>query len=167
MLVFYEDWLRIREVLLQRVPRNGSNQAAFTKKVITFHKKVITFRHKVFTYLSHKFCTMQIATTFSILALLASPAAVFGKLDALKGDRHFSENEQFLRRTKSKKSSKKGKYLTPINISIQPAYWALPIYLGVEFGWFEELGLDPTVQAVSVGCSLSLVQVCSRAHILG
>ncbi|KAL3940047.1 MAG: hypothetical protein SGBAC_005327 [Bacillariaceae sp.] len=34
----------------------------------------------------------------------------------------------------------------PIYIGIQVAYWALPVYIGVEKGWFRELGLEPIIR---------------------
>ena len=42
--------------------------------------------------------------------------------------------------------------LTPINISYQPAlYWALPFYLATEFGWWEEVGLEPSFTTFPAG----------------
>ena len=33
--------------------------------------------------------------------------------------------------------------LTPIKVSYQIAYWALPIYIATEKGWWAEAGLKP------------------------
>ncbi len=42
--------------------------------------------------------------------------------------------------------------LTPINLSYQPAlYWALPFYLATEFGWWAEVGLDPSFPTFPAG----------------
>jgi ABC-type nitrate/sulfonate/bicarbonate transport system substrate-binding protein len=42
--------------------------------------------------------------------------------------------------------------LTPINLSYQPAlYWALPFYLATEFGWWAEVGLDPSFTTFPAG----------------
>lgn len=42
--------------------------------------------------------------------------------------------------------------LTPINLSYQPAlYWALPFYLATEFGWWADVGLDPSFTTFPAG----------------
>lgn len=42
--------------------------------------------------------------------------------------------------------------LIPINLSYQPAlYWALPFYLATEFGWWAEVGLDPSFTTFPAG----------------
>jgi ABC-type nitrate/sulfonate/bicarbonate transport system substrate-binding protein len=41
------------------------------------------------------------------------------------------------------------KELTKVNISIQPAYHAIPIWAAKHFGWFEELGLEVELSIVS------------------
>ena len=42
--------------------------------------------------------------------------------------------------------------LTPINLSYQPAlYWALPFYLATEFGWWAEVGLEPSFTTFPAG----------------
>ncbi len=42
--------------------------------------------------------------------------------------------------------------LTRINLSYQPAlYWALPFYLATEFGWWAEVGLDPSFTTFPAG----------------
>ncbi len=42
--------------------------------------------------------------------------------------------------------------LTPINLSYQPAlYWALPFYLATEFGWWAEVGLNPSFTTFPAG----------------
>ena len=40
--------------------------------------------------------------------------------------------------------------LTKVNISLQPAYWAIPIWAAKEKGWFKELGLDVNISIVSI-----------------
>lgn len=46
---------------------------------------------------------------------------------------------------------------TPVVISHQgPLYWALPIYIAGERGYFEQLMLDPSFEVVSLGYSLQL-----------
>mmetsp|Transcript_3941 Transcript_3941/g.7750 ORF Transcript_3941/g.7750 Transcript_3941/m.7750 type:complete len:134 (-) Transcript_3941:15-416(-) len=45
----------------------------------------------------------------------------------------------------------------PVTISYQPAlYWALPIYLADQRGYFDELGLDASFRTVCAISSLSL-----------
>jgi hypothetical protein len=46
-------------------------------------------------------------------------------------------------------TSSGAKELTKVNISIQPAYHAIPIWAAKHFGWFEELGLDVELSIVS------------------
>ena len=43
-----------------------------------------------------------------------------------------------------------GGVLTKVNISIQPAYWAIPIYAAQELGWFAELGLEVDMLVVRI-----------------
>ena len=39
--------------------------------------------------------------------------------------------------------------LETVNISVQPAYHAIPIYAEMQYGWFEELGLKINLSIVS------------------
>ena len=51
--------------------------------------------------------------------------------------------------------------LTKVNISLQPAYWAIPIWAAKEKGWFEDLGLDVNISIVSMHCKehVALIKV--------
>ena len=40
--------------------------------------------------------------------------------------------------------------LVPLYISIQNAYWAIPVFIGIKEGWFDELGIEPKIQVVSI-----------------
>ncbi|CAB9498494.1 ABC-type nitrate sulfonate bicarbonate transport [Seminavis robusta] len=60
-------------------------------------------------------------------------------------------NEPFAESEEEDGPAESSEPLTPINISIQPAYHGIPVFLGIQMGWYEELGLDVNISVWDSG----------------
>lgn len=70
-----------------------------------------------------------------------------------KGSKSSSVKDSYKGAKRSKKSKSDqepdGRKLIDVNVSIQPAYHGIPIFMASEMGWFEELGLNVKISVVS------------------